>query len=114
MVWRTIRRLVRHEADAADCFQRTFVSALEFLRTCEVRNWTALLKRLATARAIECIRQQRRAAGRLTILLEHGNVDPRAVQPVEAAQASELVERLRDALADLDEQAARVFCLACL
>ena len=27
LVWRTAYRLLNHEADAADCFQRTFVSA---------------------------------------------------------------------------------------
>ena len=62
MVWRTVRRLLRHEADAADCFQRAFVSALELSRSDVILNWAAFLKRVATARAIECLRQRRRAS----------------------------------------------------
>jgi RNA polymerase sigma-70 factor (ECF subfamily) len=106
--------LLRHEADAADCFQRTFVSALELSRSDSILNWAALLKRVATARAIECLRQRRRAADRLTTLPDHGSADNRAVQPIEMAEASELAEHLRQALADLDDQPAQVFCLACL
>src|SRR5438270_871168 len=60
MVWRTARRLLDNDADAGDCFQRTFVSALEFARKEAVRNWAALLQRLVTARALECLRQRRR------------------------------------------------------
>jgi len=29
LVWQTAWRLLGHEADAADCFQETFVSAME-------------------------------------------------------------------------------------
>jgi hypothetical protein len=43
MVWRTVRRLLRHDADAADCFQRTFVSALELSTSDVILNWAALL-----------------------------------------------------------------------
>jgi RNA polymerase sigma-70 factor (ECF subfamily) len=114
MVWRTVCRLLRHDADAADCFQRTFVSALELSRSDVILNWAAFLRRVATARAIECLRQRRRAAERLTTLPEHGSADNRAVQPIELAEANELAQHLRDALADLDDQPAQVFCLACL
>ncbi|HEV2948238.1 MAG TPA: sigma factor [Gemmataceae bacterium] len=68
-VWRTAVRLLRNEADAADCFQRTFVSALEFSRKQTVRNWPALLKQFVTARAIERLRQRRQDTHRLTGLL---------------------------------------------
>jgi len=114
MVWRTIGRLLRHEADTADCFQCTFVSAVELSRLELILNWAALLKRLATVRAIECLRQRGRAAARLRTLPESGQADERAVEPIEAAAAGELAGRLRQALAELDERPAQVFCLACL
>lgn len=114
MVWKTVRRLVNNEADGADCFQRAFVSALELSRKEAVRNWPGLLRRLATARALECLRQRRRDANRLTSLPDGSALDRKAVGPVQAAQASELAEQLRDALADLDARQAQVFCLACL
>ena len=53
LVWKTVYRLLRHDADAADCFQRTFLSALELSRTQAIHNWPGLLRRLGTARALE-------------------------------------------------------------
>ena len=38
LVWRTARRLLTHEADAADCFQRTFLAAVEFAQREPVRH----------------------------------------------------------------------------
>jgi RNA polymerase sigma-70 factor (ECF subfamily) len=114
MVWRTTQRLLNNEADAADCFQRTFVSALGLARGEPVRNWPGLLKHVATARALECLRQRRRESHRLTPLREDFVIDPKGVGSVQAAEASELAEHLREALAELDSRQAQVFCLACL
>lgn len=114
MVLRTAFRLLNHEADAADCFQRTFVSAWELSRTQPVRNWPALLKRLAVARTLDRLRQRRRESSRITPLPEDAGADRKAIGPARAAESSELAEHLRDALADVDELQAQVFCLACL
>ena len=114
IAWRTAYRLLNNEADAGDCFQRAFISALELERTEVIRNWPALLKRLATARALECIRRRRRESSRLTALAEGSIIDRKGVGPVKAAEATELAEHLRAALADLDARQAQVFCLACL
>jgi RNA polymerase sigma-70 factor (ECF subfamily) len=114
IVWRTAHRLLNNDADACDCFQRTFISALELERTEVIRNWPALLKRLATARALERLRQRRRESSRLTALAERSLIDRKRVGPVQAAEASELAEHLREALAELDDRQAQVFCLACL
>ncbi len=112
-VWRMAVRLLSNEADAADCFQRTFVSALEVSRKEAVRNWPALLKRLATARAIERLRQRRQDTDRLTALPREA-ADSKAIDPAEAAVAGELADRLREALAEIDPKQAQVLCLACL
>jgi len=114
LVWRTVRRLVGNEADGADCFQRAFLSALEVSRREQVENWPGLLSRLATARALECLRQRARQRNRLSALDDESAVDRKGVGPAAEAQASELAEDLRRALADLDERQAQVFCLACL
>jgi len=90
------------------------MSALELERTEVIRNWPALLKRLATARALECVRHRRRESNRLTALTEDSVIDRKGLGPVKAAEASELAEHLREALADLDARQAQVFCLACL
>jgi RNA polymerase sigma-70 factor (ECF subfamily) len=114
MVWRTAHRLLNNEADASDCFQRAFISALELERAQLIRNWRAVLKRLATARAVECLRRRRRESGRREDCQDRLIIDRKTVGPVQAAEAGELAGRLREAVAMPDDQQAQVFCLACL
>lgn len=109
LVWRTAFRLLNHEADAADCLQRAFVSALERSRAEPIHNWPGLLKHLATARAIECLRRRERDSNRMTAMPENPLPDAKALQP---HQAAELAGHLRQALADLDVRQATVFALA--
>jgi RNA polymerase sigma-70 factor (ECF subfamily) len=113
LVWTTVYRLLRHDADAADCFQRTFLAALVLSRTQPVRNWPGLLRRLGTARALEALRHRLRQSQRLRPLL--AEVPSSGTPPPDrAAAAGELGDHLRAALARLDERQAQVFCLACL
>jgi RNA polymerase sigma-70 factor (ECF subfamily) len=114
MVWRIVRRMVSHEADAADCFQRTFVSAWEVSRREPVANWGPLLNRLAHARALDRLRERKRLATRSTALVDDQWADSRSPSPSQAAGAKELAGQLREALAELDPRQAEVFCLACL
>ncbi|HEY2760967.1 MAG TPA: RNA polymerase sigma factor [Pirellulales bacterium] len=117
LVWQIAQRLLCHEADTADCFQRTFIAALELSQQETIRHWPALLRRLATARALEQLRQRIRERNRLAISEEVGverQVDDKAIKPTDAAQASELAENLRIALSQIDPRQAEVFCLACL
>jgi RNA polymerase sigma-70 factor, ECF subfamily len=112
LVWRTAYRLLGNHADAADCFQRTFVSAVEL--SGPVRNWPGLLRRLATARALEQLRQRKRTADRLVPLGEAPPADGRARDPLGLARAGELADRLRSALVEIDPTQAEVFGLVCL
>jgi RNA polymerase sigma-70 factor (ECF subfamily) len=114
LVWQTLHRLLTNEADEADCFQATFVSALELSRTEAILSWPALLRHLATIRALECLRQRVRQTNRQRKLPDGGLVDDRAINPLKAAEGSELAEHLRQALAELDVRQSQVFCLACL
>lgn len=111
IVWRTAYRLLGNHTDAADCFQETFVSALEVARRQRVRHFPALLVQLATARAIDRLRQRFRYP-QLSIdavdLIFVPNEDP---GPVEQVQTQELAGRLRKALAYLPPKQAQVFCL---
>ncbi len=114
LVWTTVYRLLRHDADAADCFQRTFLSALVLSRSQTIRNWPGLLRRLGTARALEALRQRLRQARRLRPLLAEVAVPSGSPGPEQAAATGELSDHLREALAQLDARQAQVFCLACL
>lgn len=117
-VWLTAQRLLRHEADAADCFQRTFMAALEISRKQTVRCWPALLRRIAAARALEQLRQRLAIRGRLSGDPEENGVerqmDRKSLGPDDLAQASELADHLRAALTKIEVKQAQVFCLACL
>lgn len=112
-VWRTVRRLLTHRADAEECFQETFVAALELWRREPIRSPRAALRRLATARAIDRLRQRYRNAARESGEPSTAVADP-APSPPDRAVATELAEALRAALADLPEKQADVFCLHCL
>jgi len=110
-VWQTAYRLLGNHADAADCFQETFVSALEVSRRQRVQNFSALLARLATVRAIDQLRQRFR---RTYCSADSANqaVAPSAnPNPAHQAQQRELAESLRKSLSQLPAQEAQAFCL---
>lgn len=113
-VWQTVYRLVSHDADAADCFQNVFVAAVQLSRKQAVDNWPALLKRLAIARSLDCLRQRYRPADRRTVSLDAPAVDYRAPDPAGTIENRELLQQLRKALVELDERQAQVFYLAAI
>lgn len=127
LVWRTAQRLLRHESDASDCFQRTFLSALDWTRSRPgepIRHWPALLKRIATSRALEQLRKRIRENNRFknhNHRPDHDSIstidelsDASIQESFEVTSDNELAEQLRSVLATIDERQAEVFCLACL
>jgi RNA polymerase sigma-70 factor (ECF subfamily) len=117
-VWRTAQRLLANRADADECFQETFAAAVELARKKSepVRNWRAMLVRLATARAIDKLRQRvsrraHEAQGADVNRLSDQRHDSR---PSDRAEQAELSARLRDHLSHLPPKQADAFCLHCL
>jgi RNA polymerase sigma-70 factor (ECF subfamily) len=116
-VWRTLWRLLGDRADADECFQETFLSALRFSRAQVVLHWSALLQRLATARAVDLLRRRYRLREALGESAGESDVEAAISDrpgPVELAAASELSERLRRALARLSQEQAEIFSLHAL
>lgn len=116
IVWQTAYRLLGNYADTADCFQETFICAVQIWRRQRVRNFAALLYRLATARAIDQLRQRGRRSHADTepIPAKAGtwaNVPSRNPDPVQRLETEELAVKLRNAIAQLPQQQAEVFCL---
>ncbi len=113
IVRQTVYRLVGNHADAWDCVQETFLEAVKVERREPVRNWPALLRRLATARALDLLRARYRRRDRQVPELDPGEVPSREPNPSSQAEASELAGRLRVAVGQLPRRQAEVFCLTC-
>ncbi len=111
IVWQTAYRLLGNYADAADCFQETFVCALEVSRRQRVRNFAGLLARLATARAIDQLRQRLRQSHAGAEPTDWSAVPSRNPDPAQQLQTQELAANLRKAIALLPQLQAQVFCL---
>lgn len=113
LVWQTVYRLLGHEADAWDCFQSTFLAVMAIAEKEAILDWPALLKRVATTRALNRLRQRVRDANRVEAL-DGVPALSRGESPEQAARGSELAEHLRLALAEIEPRMAVVFSLACL
>ena len=110
-VWQTAHRLLRHEADTADCFQEVFVSAMKMSHRQSIRCVRGLLIRLATVRAIDRLRQRARRQGRESDCPDWGILPGPDADPSRQIQDRELAEALTVALAQLPRQQAEAFSL---
>jgi len=111
VVWQISYKLLGNRADAADCFQETFICALEYSRRQRIRNFSALLMRLATTRAIDQLRKRFHRSGNNVTLTDRVAVSSKNPGPFQMAQQQELIERLRKSLTELPLQEAQVFCM---
>ena len=111
LVMRTAFRLLGHDADANDCFQRTFLAAVTLSRTEPIRHWPAALRHLATATALQMLRTRIRLRPRSESLPE--TLAGTDIDPLDASAESELADHLRIALAELEPRHAELFCLVC-
>jgi RNA polymerase sigma-70 factor (ECF subfamily) len=111
-IWRTAWRVLGRSADADECFQETFVAALEFVRQGKaVQHWRALLQRIATTRAIDRLRRRVTQRNREAFLDHEADHPGPARLPHEQLESKELAMRLRCALARLPNGQAEAFCL---
>jgi RNA polymerase sigma-70 factor (ECF subfamily) len=118
-VWRTAYRLVANRADADECFQETFADAVGLVRgnpQQPIRQWKALLVKLAAARAVDRLRQRVRRNSREDAGADVAfQVDRTSHnRPPEQAEQAELSASLRIALAHLPPKQADVFYLHAL
>jgi RNA polymerase sigma-70 factor (ECF subfamily) len=106
MVFGTAWRILGHAADTEDVVQEVFLEAHRLQDGVAVRNWGGLLRRLATFRALDRLRQRKH-----TCPLDHELPVGPDDEPEAAAIGRELAERLRQAVAQLPEREGTVFCL---
>lgn len=104
MVFGTVWRILGNEADSEDIVQDVFLEA--YRNRLRVRHWGGLLRRLATFRALDRLRQRKEVHG-----LDGASLAGRDGDPEASAIERELAERLRQAVAQLPQREAAVFCL---
>ncbi len=112
-VWRLIVRILGEDGhDAADCFQQTFVDFVtRRKRANDIRNRRALLLQIGAARAIDVVRRRIRERGRTQAVDQHKLASRRDCEPGLRAEADELLDDLRAALAELPERQSTAFAL---
>lgn len=102
-------RVVAIPADAEDVAQEVFMEIFRNKKLSEFADQPALLRRMATRRALDRLRKRKP-----TCELDGRELDENGHDPSEYAIAAELDRRLRDGLADLPAREAEVFCLVTL
>jgi RNA polymerase sigma-70 factor (ECF subfamily) len=106
LVFATAWRILGHTADTEDIVQEVFLQVHQMQQTESVRHWPGLLRRLAACRALDRLRQRR-----TTVSLNGLSLAGHEEGPEAAAIEHELADRLRQAIAQLPDREAAVFCL---
>jgi RNA polymerase sigma-70 factor (ECF subfamily) len=113
-VWNIVYRIVGNEADASDCFQEVFLTAVKSSRRRKIRNMGAFLSLLASQRAIDWIRKQNRTLQTKTKSMDCEVLEGSTPTPLQKVESAELSQQLRSALAKIKPLEAQVFCLRIL
>jgi RNA polymerase sigma-70 factor (ECF subfamily) len=106
-VYRAALRILGNRHDAEDIAQDVFCEAAGLLDSASVNDWSGLLRRMATFRAIDCLRRRRPA-------VPADDVYQADMDPGQSVSQQEQAERIRQAIAELPEQQAAVFSLTYL
>jgi RNA polymerase sigma-70 factor (ECF subfamily) len=99
-------RILGHVADTEDVVQEVFLQAHQMQKAGPVLSWSGLLRRLATCRALDRLRQRRPTVPLDDLTPARNGDGPEAI-----AMERELADRLRQALAHLPPREGEVFCL---
>ena len=110
-VWRAAYRLLGSTADADECMQDAFVEAFHVNRRMNVRNWGAMLRRIATMRALDYLRHRLAAKPQIAGRTQCEDLPWAGDPPSARAERGELRDLLRQALSRLPVQQAQIFCL---
>jgi RNA polymerase sigma-70 factor (ECF subfamily) len=102
----TAWRILGNESDTEDAVQDALVDALRLYREQPIKSWGALLRHLATCRALDALRKRRSQ-----IPFDADPPASPAENPEAVAISAELATRLRWALAQLPQREAEVFSL---
>ena len=113
-VWRTVYRLLDHHADALDCYQETFLTAWQYAEQQPVAEWASFLTSVATRRALDRLRRRYRDRRRDSPFENRQEPSSEVESPLLHASARELMDRLREGMAELPAKQAEVFWAGCV
>ena len=99
-------RILGQSADAEDVTQEVFLEAYQFQRSQAIRSWPAMLRRMAVCRALDRLRRRRP-----DVSINDRSLMSSCGEPESDAIAAELSARLSEAIGQLPEREAEVFCL---
>jgi RNA polymerase sigma-70 factor (ECF subfamily) len=105
-VYRVALRIVGQPADAEDVVQDVFLEVHRLWKSREVVSWNGVLRKLATRRAIDCLRQRSDDSHLSESAAERPEQNPELV-----ASIHELEEYIRKSIARLPPQQAEVISL---
>lgn len=105
-VYRTAWRILGNADDADEVVQDVFLQAHQYEASNCVSNRAGLLKRLAVCRSLDQLRRRRTKVSLDDVVVIDSGSDPEA-----QAIGNELESCLRDAVRQLPEREAEVFCL---
>ncbi len=111
-VLRIALRIVGRLDDAEEISQEVFQECFQVAAAQGIRDPTGLAVRLATVRSLDRLRRRRARPADGAELRDSDRVT--AIGPVEEAEAKELTDWLRDAVARLPSRQAEVFALMAL
>jgi len=106
MVFQAAFRVLGNAADAEDVAQEVFLEVVSREPAQKVQNWGAYLRKLAVFRALD---RRRRRTGEVS--LEGDSLPSASLSPPDEAVRRELVESLRNLIANLPEREGAVFVL---
>jgi RNA polymerase sigma-70 factor, ECF subfamily len=110
-VWRVVTRLLGKDDRAIDdCFQDAFVEFYQLSTRRRIQHPRALLVRIATRRAIDVVRRRSVARRRFPRAVDDRDAATH-VEPASLVIGDELADALVQALQELPEAQAAVFCM---
>ncbi len=106
MAFQTAWRILGHPQDTEDAVQEALLEAFRLYSRGELRNWAGFLRTAVTCRSLDRLRQRRAVAP-----LPEELPSPVHQMPDQLAEAEELAQWLRTAIARLPPRQAEVFSL---
>ncbi|MEM0915504.1 MAG: sigma-70 family RNA polymerase sigma factor [Planctomycetota bacterium] len=111
-VWRCVYRLLGDEHLARDCYQETFLAAMRARGGEPVKNWSAMLRAIATRKALDVLRARCRERQRSDPSTSPDWLASRnGHAPGAAAEAEQLRHAIRLALTRISPRQAEAFAM---